>query len=69
MLLDLEAILNPDHRVPTIRSPNDLSAERREMWEERAAIMEFDGGLPREEAERLAFATVSEQDATSCERN
>jgi hypothetical protein len=24
------------------------------MYEERAAIMEFDGGLPRAEAERLA---------------
>lgn len=26
----------------------------RELYEERAAIMEFDGGLPREQAERLA---------------
>lgn len=26
----------------------------REAYEERAAIMEFDGGLPRERAERLA---------------
>lgn len=26
----------------------------REAYEERAAIMEFDGGLPREQAERLA---------------
>lgn len=26
----------------------------REAYEERAAIMEFDGGLPREHAERLA---------------
>jgi hypothetical protein len=28
----------------------------REAFEERAAIMEFDGGLTREEAERLARA-------------
>ena len=30
-----------------------------EHFEERAAVMEFDGGLPREEAERLALAEVS----------
>ncbi len=28
-------------------------------WEERAAIMEFDGGLSREEAERLAWVELS----------
>lgn len=27
-------------------------------WEERAAIMEFDGGLPREDAERAAWEQV-----------
>lgn len=30
-----------------------------EHFEERAAVMEFDGGLPREEAERLALAEVA----------
>ena len=30
----------------------------KEAFEERAAIMEFDGGLPREEAERLAYKIV-----------
>jgi hypothetical protein len=30
----------------------------REAYEERAAIMEFDGGLTREEAERKAWALV-----------
>jgi hypothetical protein len=29
--------------------------EWRDRWDERAAIMEFEGDLPREEAERLAF--------------
>lgn len=29
----------------------------RDAWEERAAIMEFDGGLSREDAERLAAQT------------
>jgi hypothetical protein len=29
-----------------------------ELFEERAAIMEYDGGLPRAEAERLAWACI-----------
>lgn len=32
-----------------------LSPERKERFEERAAIREFDGGFSREEAERLAM--------------
>lgn len=30
--------------------------DRRELWAERACILEIEGGLPREEAERRAFA-------------
>jgi hypothetical protein len=30
----------------------------REMWSERAAIREYDGGYPRAEAERLATEDV-----------
>jgi hypothetical protein len=30
----------------------------REAWEERAAIMEYDANLPRDEAEKLAFEDV-----------
>lgn len=30
----------------------------RELFEERAAIMQYDGGLPRAEAERLAWIDV-----------
>ena len=33
-------------------------AEWREAWEERAAIMEYDAGLPRAKAEALAFEDV-----------
>ncbi|MFH1467883.1 MAG: hypothetical protein ABIO70_26090, partial [Pseudomonadota bacterium] len=36
----------------------DWPEEAREIWEERAAIIEFDGGLPREAAERLAEERV-----------
>lgn len=34
--------------------PEDLRAD----FEERAAIMEFDGGAPREEAERRAYEVI-----------
>jgi hypothetical protein len=34
--------------------PDDLI----ELWEERATIMEYEGGLPREEAEWQAFLCV-----------
>lgn len=44
------------------RMYNQLAAEVleavRELFEERAAIMEYDGGLPRAEAERLAWLDV-----------
>ena len=39
----------------------DLPASWRELWEERAAIMEYDGGLPREEAEREALEDIKRQ--------
>lgn len=32
-----------------------MAPEQREIYEERAAIMEYDGGLSREEAERRAL--------------
>jgi hypothetical protein len=35
--------------------------ERREWWRERAAIMEYDGGIPREEAERLALVEAQQR--------
>ena len=36
----------------------DLRADLRELFEHRAAICEFDGGLDRTEAERVAFAEL-----------
>jgi hypothetical protein len=38
-----------------------------EAYEERCALMEFDGGLPRVDAERLAWACVREQRLTRTE--
>jgi hypothetical protein len=39
----------------TLSLPEDLQ----ELYEERAGIMEFDGGLSRDEAERQALALVT----------
>jgi hypothetical protein len=38
--------------------PGDLPADWHFLWDERAAIMEYDGELPRERAEALALAEV-----------
>ena len=40
-----------------------IEEQKRELFEERAAIMEFDGGLSRAEAERLAALVLDEQTA------
>ena len=38
--------------------PADLPADWHLAWDERAAIIEYDGKLPRERAEALALADV-----------
>lgn len=35
-----------------------MTPEQKELYEERAAIMEFCGNMPREEAERKAYEDV-----------
>jgi hypothetical protein len=35
-------------------APDDLSPDERDQYEERAAILEYDGGFPKPEAERRA---------------
>src|SRR5262249_34737413 len=42
-------------------APADLPPDWHFVWDERAAIMEYDGGLPRERAEALALADVLRQ--------
>jgi hypothetical protein len=42
-------------------SPSHLLESVWEAYEERAAIMEFDGGLSRDDAEREAWALVSKR--------
>ena len=41
------------------RALQTLSADERDAFEERAAILEYDAGLSRGEAERLAAADVA----------
>lgn len=50
--------------VPTLKQGDwgweaQPTVEELAIWEERAAILEFDGGLDRETAERLAALTAS----------
>lgn len=47
------------------QSPADLPADWHAVWDERAAIMEFDGGLTRELAEHYALLEVLEQIRTA----
>jgi hypothetical protein len=39
-------------------TPRDLPEDWHQIWDERAAIMEFDGGLGRAQAEALALTDV-----------
>lgn len=41
--------------------PNNLPVEWWQLWDERAAIMEYDGNLPRERAEALALDDILKQ--------
>lgn len=38
-----------------------LTDDQQEAYEERSAIMEYDGELPRKEAERLAWQIVNRE--------
>lgn len=48
---EIISFLSGEKSPEPLRPPQELQEE---LFEERAAIMEFDGGLPREEAERRA---------------
>ena len=44
-----------------IEVPSGLPVEWWQLWDERAAIMEYDGNLPRERAEALALDDILKQ--------
>jgi len=52
----------PDTEVRQPATPSieadDLPPDWHFLWDERAAIMEYDGGLPRERAEAEALAAI-----------
>ncbi|MCI0702274.1 MAG: hypothetical protein L0241_14420 [Planctomycetia bacterium] len=63
MLLDLDQIFDNDR--PRVRralelTPSDLPSAWRELYEERAAIREYSGGMPRELAEHYALQDILE---------
>src|SRR5262249_6794283 len=41
-----------------VPEPTNSSSPWHDVWQERAAIMQYDGGLPRHEAETLALEDV-----------
>ncbi len=47
--------------LPALTDIDDLPMDWRIEYEERAAILEFDGGLSREEADRRAFSEILER--------
>ncbi len=55
-----QEVLSPSPLSPASDGPETLPPEWRFLWEERAAIMEFDGGLPRQLAEARALAAIRE---------
>jgi hypothetical protein len=63
MLLDLDAIFHPERTRPQLPdiSPDELPSDWRASYEERAAIMQYDGGLPKEHADAAALAETLEQ--------
>jgi hypothetical protein len=65
-MLDLKTIFDPDRMAPApiahpALTPADLPADWHFAWDERAAIMEYDGKLPRARAEALALADILDQ--------
>ncbi|PCI52972.1 MAG: hypothetical protein COB36_14020 [Alphaproteobacteria bacterium] len=61
--LDGDLHVHPSHLITdairqTIKRHKDALVDFMETYEERAAIMEYDAGLPREEAQRLAYQDI-----------
>ncbi len=51
--------------ISSIRSPEDIPPGWLEEFEERAAILEYDGGLTREDAETQAFDEIQKRMETN----
>ena len=53
-----EPIASEPPLKPFMAEVESWSAEVQELWAERAAIMEYDGGLSRAEAEHIAYVRI-----------
>jgi hypothetical protein len=66
-LTDDDRTLLSQHRTELLdlliddTAPADLPPEWHQRWDERAAMMEYDGGLHRERAEALALKDILQQ--------
>lgn len=56
-------IIRGDNKFDVKASVDQMDEDERMDWEERAAIMEYDGGMDREAAERAAYFDVKRQRA------
>jgi hypothetical protein len=69
-MLDLKWIFDPDRAAPNPAvvldaipvvpdtTPEDLPPDWHFLWDERAAIMEYDGKMPKEHAEAEALKDI-----------
>lgn len=58
LLIDAPAGMLTNDIVAEVQAHRDDLLALVEQWNERAAIMEYDGGLAREDAERMALSDV-----------
>ena len=69
----IRLITSPDFLLPSQVQEEMVQIDRlglRYEYEERAAILEYDGGLSREDAERRALAEILERcKSSSCREN
>jgi hypothetical protein len=57
----LESLFVPDSEPQSGPSPADLPADLFVVWDEWAAVLEYDDGLSRELAEHLALMEIVER--------
>lgn len=61
LLANKTSVLAALQRLAVKPTPADLPPDWHLLWDERAAIMEYDGRLPREQAEAAALRDILRQ--------
>lgn len=67
-IVTLQSLREPVPRVPPVPLQNDVAWDEEDWqaaFDERAGILEYDGGWPRPEAERLAREEIDARRAAS----